>query len=148
MFVAIFATLIGGLIAFACLLLAFIGLKEGQLDTAMIFVAVCLGLLSAVWYFGWRKKRYKIFFDDKGIQFGTNRLAYAEVSEITVAYFGGAPFDLGSMPVPRNTTLGFHVAVKAHGHFVPITVTMSWKEAQAIRDAITEVRGYFTTPYF
>ena len=144
-FVATLATLIASLPAFACLILAFLGLTEGQFDTALMFVAASAGLLWVVWRFGWRKKRYRILFDDKCIQFGTNRLAYAGVSEIIVGYDGGAPFDPGSMPVPRNTTPGFHVAVKALGQWIPITVAISRKEAQTVRDASTEIWRQFTT---
>lgn len=143
-FVATFASLIAGLPAFACLLLAFIGLTEGQFDTASIFVAASAGLLWVGWRFGWRKKRYEILFDDKGIHFGANRLAYADVSEFIVGCDGGAPFDPGSMPVPRNTTPGYHVAVNALGQWIPITVTISRKEAQTVRDASTEAWRRFT----
>ena len=145
MVIATFVTLFGGLPAFGCLLMALIGITEGQFDTVLIFVGVFAGLSWVVWRFGWRKKRYEICFDDTSIQFGDNTVDYAEVSEIVVDFNGGAPFDPGSMPVPRNVTPGYHVAIKARGQLIPITATMSRTGAQTVRDASVGVWRQFTT---
>lgn len=145
MVIATLVTLFGGLPAFGCLLMALIGITEGQFDTALIFVGAFAGLSWVVWRFGWRKKRYEIWFDDTSIQFGDNTVDYAEVSEIVVDFNGGAPFDPGSMPVPRNATPGYHVAIKARGQLIPITATMSRTGAQTVRDASVEVWKQFTT---
>lgn len=143
--IATIATLFAGLPAFTCFLMALIGFSEGQLDTALMFVGACAGFSWVAWHFGWQKKRYEILFDNTGIQSGDNILAYDEVSEIVVDYNGGAPFDPGSMPVPRNTTPGYHVAVKSRGQLIPITATMSRAEAQKVRDASVAVWKKFTT---
>ncbi|WP_146214855.1 hypothetical protein [Loktanella sp. PT4BL] len=145
MVIATLVTLVGGLPAFGCLLIALIGIAEGQLDTALIFVGACACLSWVVWRFGWRKKRYEICFDDVSIHFGVNTVAYAEFSEIVVDFNGGAPYDPGSMPVPRNGTPGYHVAIKARGQLIPITATMSRTEAFAVRDASIAVWEHFTS---
>jgi hypothetical protein len=145
MVIATLVTLFGGPPVFGCLLLALFGITEGQFDTALIFVGACAGFSWVVWRFGWRKKRYEIYFDDTSIQFGENTVSYAEVSEIIVGFNGGAPFDHGSMPVPRNLTPGYHVAIKARGQLIPITATMSRTGAQTVRDASIAAWKQFTT---
>lgn len=145
MVMATLVTLIGGLPAFGCLLLAIIGVTEGRFDVALIFAGACVGLSWVVWRFGWQEKRYQIYFDDTGIQFGDTTVAYAEVSEIVVDFNGGAPFDPGSMPIPRNSTPGYHVAIKVRGQLIPITATLSRTGAQAVRDASVAVSEQFTT---
>lgn len=145
MVMATLVTLIGGLPAFGCLLMALIGTIEGRFDVALTFAGACAGLSWMVWRFGWQEKRYEIYFDDTGIQFGDNSVAHAEVSEIVVDFNGGAPFDPGSMPFPRNSTPGYHVAIKARGQLIPITATMSRTGAQAVRDVSVAVSEKFTT---
>lgn len=146
MIIATFVTLLGGLPAFGCLLIALIGINEGQFDTALLFVGACAGLSWLVWHFGWRQKHYEIYFDDKGIQFGENTLSYADVSDFVVGFNGGASFDPGSMPVPRNATPGYHVAIKTRGQLIPITTTMSQTGAQTVRETSISVWKQFTTP--
>lgn len=146
MVIATLVTLFGGLPAFLFLLMALIGITKGQIDTALLFLGTFACLLWVVWRFGWRKKRYAIYFNDTTIQFGNSTVAYAEVSEIVVDFNGGAPFDPGSMPVPRNATPGYHVAIKACGQLMPITATLSRTGAQTVRDASVAALKQFTTP--
>ncbi len=143
--IATLAALIAGLPAFGCLILALIGIAEGQLGTAIMFLAIGAGCVWLAWRFGWQVKRYQIIFDTEGIRSGSNSLAYPEISEIVVDFNGGAAFDPGSMRIPRNTTPGHHVSVKARGQLIPITTGLKLHQAREVRDACVAAFDRFAT---
>ena len=147
LFVAVWVSAFAGLPALASLLLAIKGLVRGDFALTLMFLAACAGFIWLSWRFGWRPRRFQIFFDADGIRSGPNRLAYSEITEIIVGYHGGAAYDPASMPVPRNVTPGYHVAAKAGGQVLPITTSLvSRTDAVALQDLCIEVWKRFTTP--
>ncbi|KQI72653.1 hypothetical protein AN191_06485 [Loktanella sp. 5RATIMAR09] len=134
-FVSSFITIVVGLPIFGCIILAARAVVDAQFDLAVTFLAIAASLIWLVWHYGWRKKPYEIVFDVTGVRSGPNAFDYAEIFAFSVGFNGGSRFD----PTARNMTPGYHVAVKARGQVIPITVTLDEGTARAVRDACESV---------
>lgn len=118
---------------------------NGRVDIAVVCVAITAGAIWAIRRFIWTPKPYRIDFTATGFDVNGQHFDYDDITSHGVSRFGGDIYDPGSMPVPRNSTVGPHVFIVLNSdpRQRPVTVNMPRDQAKRVAEEFDRVLAFF-----